>query len=98
MTESNVETVENITPGGNMPDRRVRDVHSAYATYDKLMDSNETAQEQRAKIQGLIDGNRPYPPSELKRRGQSWRTNVNFREAESIIVGKGKGFGDWQWL
>lgn len=39
----------------------------------------------RAKVQGLIDGNRPYPQAALVNAGQGWRANVNYREAEGIV-------------
>ena len=38
----------------------------------------------RAKVKGLVDGNAPYL-HELTRTGQSFRTNVNFREGESFL-------------
>jgi hypothetical protein len=39
----------------------------------------------RAKVKGLVDGNPPYSKSELKKNAQSYRCNVNFREAESFL-------------
>jgi hypothetical protein len=33
----------------------------------------------------MLDGNAPYSHDELRRQGQTYRTNVNFREGEAIL-------------
>jgi hypothetical protein len=50
-----------------------------------MIRADETRSKTRAKVKGLVDGNAPYSSAELRRTGQSFRTNVNFREAESFL-------------
>jgi len=79
------DEVEATTDKGRAPRRRIKNAKNAYGIYDRLKENSKAEAWGRAKIQGLIDGNAPYNPSELRRLGQAWRSNVNFREAESII-------------
>lgn len=79
------DTVINTTPTGEAPKSRIASIEAARAIYDDCLLDAEWAARSRARIRGLVDGNPPYNPEELKRLGQSWRTNVNFREAEAII-------------
>lgn len=79
------DTLANVAPGGAPPKRRINSVEAARSVYDDCLLDAEPAARVRARIRGLVDGNQPYNPEELKRLGQSWRTNVNFREAEAII-------------
>jgi hypothetical protein len=37
-------------------------------------------------VKGLVDGNAPYNPTVLKNNAQSYRTNVNWREAEGFLA------------
>ena len=50
-----------------------------------LARADETRSIVRAKVKGLVDGNPPYSKSELRKNAQSYRCNVNFREAESFL-------------
>jgi len=77
--------VETISEQGKAPKTRIADAKSAYQLFLGIMDDDNTAAFYRAQIQGLIDGNPQYSAQTLKDMHQSWRTNVNFREAEAII-------------
>ena len=48
----------------------------------------------RASVRGLIDGNPPFSAKALKDAGQSYRTNINFREAESVVNVAASSFYD----
>lgn len=79
------QKIQNTTKTGNAPLKRFATANAVYAEYDKLKDGAVEQAKARAKLKGLIDGNPPYNPAELRRLGQAYRTNVNFREAEAII-------------
>ena len=82
----NSQPIQGINPDtGEAPRSRIRDAQAAYDLFNGIIDDDRIAAMYRTRIQGLIDGNPPYNPDELKRNGQSWRSNVNFREAEAII-------------
>jgi hypothetical protein len=68
-----------------IPQTRVRDAFSARQICLKLLDNDRLRGRERAKVQGMIDGNQPYDPLKLKSMGQGWRTNLNFMEAHANI-------------
>ncbi|MDD8012971.1 MAG: hypothetical protein PHX05_05790 [Acidobacteriota bacterium] len=77
--------IQTLTPTGRAPKSRIKDCSAAYQLYVSIKDADAEAARYRTKIQGLIDGNPPYRASDLEANAQKWRSNVNFREAESII-------------
>jgi hypothetical protein len=68
-----------------IPETRVKDCFSARQICLKMLDNDRLRARERAKVQGMIDGNQPYDPVKLKSLGQGWRTNLNFMEAYSNI-------------
>lgn len=79
------DTILNVLPDGSAPTKRITDVDAARQIYDECVLDAEPIARVRARIRGLVDGNPPYDPAELRRMGQGWRTNFNAREAEAII-------------
>lgn len=77
--------LENITSSGQAPETRISSPSAARAIACKLWDDDEERRRQRGSVQGLADGNRPYDPEKLREANQSFRTNVNWREAESFL-------------
>lgn len=67
------------------PAERFKDAGEVREFADMLIRADKPRAEQRAKVQGLIDGNRPYPQGVLANQGQGWRANVNYREAEGQL-------------
>lgn len=77
--------LKNISEGGTAPETRLNDAKEVMEMVNKMVSADETRSRTRAKVKGLVDGNAPYNAGELRRTGQSFRTNVNFREAESFL-------------
>lgn len=77
--------LETINPSGTAPETRLADAQSAREILTKLVSADSLRNETRAKLRGLVDGNPPYNPAELRKNNQAYRTNVNFREAESFL-------------
>lgn len=77
-------TLENISENG-APMSRLNDAASVQSMVKNLIRSDDMRSRVRSKVKGLVDGNPPYSAAELKRTGQSYRTNVNFREGESFL-------------
>ena len=77
--------LQTLSKSGRAPKSRIKDSKAAYQLFNSIKVNDSTAASYRCQIQGLIDGNPPYQFSEHKKQGQAWRSNVNFREAESII-------------
>lgn len=69
---------------GPPPERRIKGASEAAQIVQKLVDANRLRAHTDAQVKGELDGNLPYSPDELKKHGQSNRTNVNFREAEGL--------------
>ena len=76
--------LENITEDG-VPESRLNDAASVQSMVKSLVRADDRRSKVRAKVKGLVDGNAPYSSTELQRTGQSFRTNVNFREGESFL-------------
>jgi len=82
-----LETRDPLTGKTHMhiPETRVKDCFSARQICLKMLDNDRLRARERAKVQGMIDGNQPYDPVKLRSLGQGWRTNLNFMEAHSNI-------------
>ena len=78
------------------PQKRIKDAQCARDILRQFQTDDQQAAVYRTKIQGLIDGNPPYDASKLKSRAQSWRANLNYREAEGIIDSNTAAF--WELL
>jgi hypothetical protein len=68
-----------------IPETRVRDCFSARQICIKMLDNDRLRARERAKVQGMLDGNAPYDPVKLRAMGQGWRTNLNFMEGYSNV-------------
>jgi hypothetical protein len=71
--------------GVEIPETRVKDCFSARQICLKMLDNDRLRARERAKVQGMLDGNAPYDPNKLRSMGQGWRTNLNFMEGYSNV-------------
>jgi len=78
------DTVQTVDAKGTPSKSRFANATNCWNVFQKCLNDDATAAEKRSRIQGLIDGNPPYDAKKLEALGQSWRANVNYREAESI--------------
>src|SRR5574343_277743 len=79
------DQIQPISDSGKAPKSRIKDSKAAYELFNSIKEADGISAQYRCQIKGLIDGNPPYRADEMRRTGQAWRSNVNFREAESII-------------
>ena len=77
--------LKNISEAGAVPESRITDPVAVYDMVRNMIRADEQRSSVRAKVKGLVDGNAPYNPSDLRKNGQSFRTNTNFREAETFL-------------
>lgn len=77
--------LETINEDGKAPETRLADAASAREIFQKLIMADQLRNATRSKLRGLVDGNPPYSPAELRRNNQAFRTNVNFRESEAFL-------------
>lgn len=77
--------LKNISEGGKAPESRLNSAKEVQDLTKQVIRADDARARTRAKLKGLVDGNPPYSASELRRTGQSYRTNVNFREGESFL-------------
>lgn len=80
--------LKTITKSGKPPSSRIDEAAMAASLVTVYRNAEDTRASKRAIIKGLIDGNAPYNAAELKRMGQSYRSNVNFREAEGHLAAR----------
>ena len=77
--------LEQISESGVAPETRLSSARCAWNILSKLIDADSLRDKKRSIVQGQIDGNRPYSEAKLKQLGQSYRSNVNWRDAEGLI-------------
>ena len=80
-----MKQLANISESGT-PDSRLRDPMSVKEMVNNMVQADEKRAQVRSRVKGLVDGNAPYSAAELRRTGQSYRTNVNWRESESFLT------------
>lgn len=85
MNNSNTLPLSNIDEKGNPPESRIESASSVSSLVEQMIHSDNERARVRAKVKGLVDGNPPYSPAKLRATGQSYRANVNFREAEAFF-------------
>lgn len=73
------------TPDG-VPKQRLSDASKAANIVSTLMYANRDRAQVDAMVKGMLDGNAPFSWGELQRQGQTYRTNVNFREGEAMMA------------
>lgn len=66
--------------------RRIRDCGQARELFVRLYLENQLRAQSFAQVRNQIEGGRPFDPQSLVRNGEGWRTNVNFRDAESMFL------------
>jgi hypothetical protein len=82
---SNTLPLENIDENGSPPKARLSSADAVNDLVKMLSRADEERNRIRAKVKGIVDGTPPYSTAQLKRTGQAYRTNVNFREAEAFF-------------
>lgn len=76
------DTPKTLSPSGAAPESRVESAEETHTMVQALIREDAPRARKRAMVQGQIDGNPPYDAEELRRLGQSHRTNLNTREAK----------------
>src|SRR3989304_9159394 len=66
------------------PKNAVPNAWSAKIIYERMRKSHAKRAYSFARIQGMIDGNPPYPKRSLQRGGLQAVSNVNWRDGEAI--------------
>lgn len=80
--DQNLETISEL---GKAPKSRLKDAKAAYGIYRRLLDADLIASSQRVRVQAMLDGEAPYNSETLRNLGQSYRSNLNFLEAQADL-------------
>lgn len=78
--------LDNLDSNGQAPETRIADPASALQIFNKLLTANQVRNQTNAKLRGLVDGNPPFNPADLRRANQAYRTNINFRGSEAFLA------------
>src|SRR5262249_8859377 len=70
---------------GERPSSRIGNAGNARTLVERLKYEDETRMYRYTRIQGLLDGNPPWPSKRLFDLGQGHRANFNLREGEGIV-------------
>ena len=79
------QNLETISQSGKAPKSRLKDASAAYSIYLRLLDADLLAASQRVRVQSMLDGEAPYNAETLRNLGQSYRSNLNFLEAQADL-------------
>lgn len=82
-TMKDQDTVKTVNEQGQPVAKRIDTVGTAVAVYERFKKADEELARDREKVQGQINGNRPYNAAKLRALGQGWRANFNAGEAEA---------------
>ena len=77
--------MKNYLDKTNSNESRLSDAREVQDMVQDMARADEARSNIRSKVKGLVDGNPPYNKNELRKNAQSYRCNVNFREAESFL-------------
>lgn len=69
-----------------VPDSRIGTAADARSIIGVLTRAEQTRSLRRSKINGLLNGNRPWSQALLQSKGQGERTNLNLREGEGFVA------------
>src|SRR5689334_19934382 len=70
---------------GKRPESRIGNAGNARTLVGRLKSEDQTRMWRYTKIQGLLDGNPPWPSKRLQDLGQGHRANFNLREGEGMV-------------
>ncbi|MFZ9725662.1 MAG: hypothetical protein ACO3EH_00515 [Ilumatobacteraceae bacterium] len=73
------------SPLPTISERRIRDAATARSLWMKLRTASVQRRDKWVQVQNQLDGAPPFANRELLELGQSWRCNVNFRDAASTL-------------
>lgn len=83
-----------ISEDGKLPQERFSNCGEVRSVCREMIKADGRRSAWRAAINGLIDGNCPYPRAALAAKKQSWRSNVNFLELQGYINAPQSSFYD----
>ena len=86
--------LQGIPEEGELPQKRLKDARTGREIFVQLRDADATNAKTRAKVQAMFDGSPPYDPAQLAKSQQSYRCNLNFGEAESLLEYAMSGYVD----
>jgi hypothetical protein len=61
---------------------KIKDVGVARTLFRRYWEEGEFRRRNYTKVRNQMEGGLPYTSAALRNRGEAWRTNVNFRDAE----------------
>ena len=93
-TSTNDTLLESLDEKGAAPKTRIKDAKSAREIYQALARADEDSAKNRAAVDAMISGERPYDDAELIATGQGARTNLNFGEGEALLEHSMAGYVD----
>ena len=79
--------VEYSGDGVEAPMNVIPNATSAKVVYERMRKSHAKRAYTFARIQGMIDGNPPFPKRALQKAGLHAMSNVNWRDAEALYEG-----------
>lgn len=77
--------VEIVDGPKGLTDRRIGTAEGAKTMYDKMVTANGPRRRRMSQLLNQFNGGKPMNQKLLDDKGQSWRANLNFRDASSTL-------------
>lgn len=85
-SSSGDDGLQTIDEDGRVPHTRMESAQDVSARVTQLLSSERNGRSQRrAMVKGLVDGNPPYKPVDMRKAGRAQACNVNWRVAEYYL-------------
>lgn len=95
MPYSQIDSPKGLTESGKPPETRLGTAEEVKSRVQLLQQGElEGRSQRRALVKGLVDGNPPYRPRDLRNAGRADACNVNWRVAESYLYSARNAFYD----
>lgn len=78
--------LKGLEEDGSVPETRLSDEFEIANLVTTLVNNDEKRSKTRSMVKGLFDGNPPYNAAALRRAGQAYRDNTNWRIAEAFLT------------
>lgn len=71
------------------PKSRLPDGCAGRTLVKKVIQDDQQRSNARALVQGMVAGNQPYNPGQLRKEGRSWEANINWMGGQALMDGSG---------
>ena len=88
------QLLETIDKEGKPPKSSISDADEAYSIWNNLKEADKRSSYERARIDACYDNEKPYSDALFENNGQTYRVNVSWGFAKSVLDTATAGYVD----